>query len=153
MIPLLVLAVTFAIFRLAGWLGVAFFNNWLTSLRAALACMFLLTASAHWGRRRPDLIRMVPAGLGPAGLMPAGLIVTLTGILEIVGAVGLLIPATVQPAAIGLTLLLIAMFPANIRAARQNIEIAGRKPAKLAMRLPLQIVFILATLVAGGFLW
>jgi uncharacterized membrane protein len=110
--------------------------------------MFLLTASAHWGKRRLDLMRMVPAGFGPAGL-----IVTLTGILEIAGAIGLLIPATVRLAAIGLTLLLIAMFPANIRAARQNIEIGGRKPAKLAVRLPLQIVFILATLVAGGFLW
>jgi len=28
-------------------------------LRAALGIMFFLTASAHWGKRRPDLIRMV----------------------------------------------------------------------------------------------
>jgi len=147
MIPLLVLAAAFVLFRFLGWLGVAFFNDSRTSLRAALACMFLLTASAHWGKRRPDLIRMVPPGL------PAGLIVTLTGVLEIAGAIGLLMPATIRLAAIGLTLLLVVMFPANIRAARHNIEIAGRKPAKLAVRMLLQIVFILATLVAGGLLW
>ena len=148
MIPFIVLAATFLFFYFLGWLGVAFFNDWLACLRAALACMFLLTASAHWGRRRPDLIRMVPSGLGSAGL-----IVTLTGTLEIVGAIGLLIPATAKLAAAGLTLLLIAMFPANVRAARHEISIVGRKPAKLAVRTPLQIVFILATLVAGGFIW
>jgi uncharacterized membrane protein len=148
MIPFVVLVVTFAAFLLIGWVGMPFFGSWLTSLRAALACMFLLTASAHWGRRRPDLVRMVPQQFGPAHL-----VVTLTGILEIAGAIGLLIPATARLAAIGLTLLLIAMFPANIRAAREGIDIAGRKPAKLAVRTPLQIVFILATLVAGGFIW
>ena len=148
MIPLLVLVAGFAVFRLMGWLGVGFFGQWLTCLRAALACMFLLTASAHWGRRRTDLIRMVPAGFGPAGLL-----VTLTGILEIVGAIGLMIPAAARLAALGLALLMVVIFPANVRAARHGIDIAGSKPMSLAMRAPLQIVFILANLVAGGFIW
>jgi uncharacterized membrane protein len=44
--------------------------------------MFLLTASAHWGKRRRDLIRMVP------GVFPQpDLLVTLSGMLEIVGAI------------------------------------------------------------------
>jgi uncharacterized membrane protein len=148
MLPLFVLIVGSIIFRLLGWLGVAFFANWQTSLRGGLACMFLVTASAHWGRRRPDLMLVVPARFGPAGL-----IVTVTGILEIAGAIGLLIPATVQLAAMGLALLLIAMFPANIQAVRRDISIAGSKPTPLVIRAPLQIVFILATLVAGGFIW
>jgi len=91
---------------------------------------------------------MVPQQFGPAHL-----VVTLTGILEIAGAIGLLIPATARLAAIGLTLLLIAMFPANIRAARKGIDIAGRKPAKLAVRTPLQIVFYSGYLGCGGFIW
>jgi uncharacterized membrane protein len=148
MIPLFVLVIGSIIFRVLGWLGVAFFANWHTSLRVGLACMFFVTASAHWGRRRPDLMLMVPARFGPAGL-----IVTATGTLEIAGAIGLLIPATVQLAAMGLAMLLIAMFPANIQAVRRNIDIAGTKPLPLAIRAPLQIVFILATLVAGGFIW
>lgn len=60
--------------------------GWWTALRIALAAMFLLTASAHWGRRRDDLIRMVPTALPRPGLL-----VTVTGICEILGAVGLLI--------------------------------------------------------------
>src|SRR5579872_2015130 len=66
MIPLLVLAVAFAAFWLTG-LGVPYFANWPHALRAALGVMFLLTASAHWGRRRPDLMRMVPRRMGDAG--------------------------------------------------------------------------------------
>jgi uncharacterized membrane protein len=60
--------------------------HWWTALRIALAAMFLLTASAHWGKRRDDLIRMVPAALPRPDLL-----VTVTGICEILGAVGLLI--------------------------------------------------------------
>lgn len=48
--------------------------------------MFLLTASAHGGKRRRDLIVMVP----PAFPRP-DVLVTTTGVLEIVGAVGLML--------------------------------------------------------------
>lgn len=86
--------------------------GWWTALRSALAIMFLLTASAHWGKRRADLIRMVPMGLPRPDLL-----VTITGFCEILRAAGLLISRAAPVAAFGLTLLLIALFPANIRAA------------------------------------
>ena len=86
-----------------------------------LSGMFLLTASAHWGKRRPDLIRMVP----PAFPRP-DLLVTVTGVLELLGAIGLMLPATAPYAALGLALLLLAVFPANIHAARNHQTIAGR---------------------------
>lgn len=76
--------------------------------------MFLLTASAHWGKRRLDLIRMVP----PAFPRPAS-IVTITGYLEIAGSIGILIPVVSLAASIGLLFLLLAMFPANVLAARK----------------------------------
>src|SRR5262245_58375430 len=79
--------------------------GWQTALRVSLAGMFLLTASAHWGRRHPDLVRMVPRNLPRPELL-----VTLTGICEILGAIGLLLPLFARWAAIGLTLLLIAGF-------------------------------------------
>ena len=56
--------------------------GWWDALRFALAAMFLLTASAHWGERRPDLIRMVP----PIFPRP-DLVVTITGVLEILAAI------------------------------------------------------------------
>jgi len=107
--------------------------------------MFLLTASAHWGKRRPDLIRMVPPGFPRPHL-----IVTLTGCLEILGAVGLLFPATARAAAGCLVALLLSMFPANVRAARENLTIGGKKATALPLRTFLQAVFI-AALVAAGF--
>jgi uncharacterized membrane protein len=57
--------------------------------------MFLLTASAHWGRRRRDLIAMVPHLF-----LRADLIVSFTGVLEILGAVRVLIPKTAAAAAV-----------------------------------------------------
>lgn len=103
--------------------------------------MFLLTASAHWGKRRPDLIAMVPAGFPRPDLM-----VTITGILELLGAVGLLLPATTRPAAICLAILLVALFPANVRAARERLKIGGRDATPLPLRTLLQIVYIAALL-------
>lgn len=115
--------------------------GWWTALRIALAAMFLLTASAHWGKRRADLIRMVPAGLPRPDLL-----VTITGCFEILGAVGLLISKVAPIAAFGLTLLLIALFPANVRAARQSITIAGRPATTLPLRTVIQVLFLAATI-------
>ena len=92
--------------------------SWWTALRIALAAMFLLTASAHWGRWRADLIRMTPAAFSRPDLL-----VTMTGIGEIAGAIGLLVPGLAAIAAIRLIVLLLGFFPANVRAARENIAI------------------------------
>jgi uncharacterized membrane protein len=141
MIPIVVLAVLFVVLSLAGRLGVPFMWGWWTSLRLALGGMFLLTASAHWGKRRSDLIRMVP----PAFPKP-DLLVTLTGILEIVGALGLLHPYTAKPAAVGLCLLLFCLFPANVRAAHEKMTIGGRPVPPLLQRTAIQVVFVASTL-------
>lgn len=146
MVPFLVLILSFAAFRAAG-LIVPYLNDWQTSLQFALAAMFLVAASAHWGKRRPDLIRMVPAGLPRPDV-----IVTVTGWLEIILAIGLLLPGFSEASAIGLTLLMMAMFPANIRAAREGIAIGGQKTPPLWLRSILQLIFIAAALAAGGVL-
>lgn len=144
MAPLIVLIVASVAFWFAGRLGVTTFQHPSTVLRTALALMFLLTASAHWGKRRRDLIRMVP----PAFPRP-DLLVTITGVLEILGAVGLLIPSTAPAAAICLSLLLIALFPANIHAARERLNIAGQPVPGLTLRTAIQIVFLAALISAA----
>jgi uncharacterized membrane protein len=120
MAPLFVLLISFAVLRLTGFTGVGWLDNWSLPLRIALFLMFMLTASAHWGRGRPDLIRMAPTAF-PA----TGVIITVTGLLEIFGGVGLLIPQTARAAAICLASLLVAMFSANIRAAIQAIFVGA----------------------------
>jgi uncharacterized membrane protein len=146
MAPLIVLIVGCAAFWFAGWLGVAMFQHAGAVLRAAVGLMFFLTASAHWGTRRRDLIRMVPSVFPRPDLL-----VTVTGVLEIFGAIGLFIPSTARAAGICLALLLIALFPANIHAAREKLTIAGQPVPGLLVRTGIQIVFV-AALVGAAFL-
>src|SRR5882724_400510 len=147
MAPLIALLGLFGLFSSLGLLGVSLFAGWYASLRLALAGMFLLTASAHWGKRRPDLIRMVPTSFPRPDFL-----VTVTGVLEILGAIGLMLPKVAPYAALGLAFMLAAVFPANIHAARQRLTIAGRPVEALLPRVLLQIVFLAATIavfVAG----
>ena len=72
------------------------------------------------------------------------LAVSLSGVAEVAGAVGLLIPATRKAAAWGLIALLVAVFPANVYMLQQAIA-QGASAAALAVlwiRLPLQPLLI-----------
>jgi uncharacterized membrane protein len=139
MIPIYVLTGSFILFLVAGHAGVAYFHGWQESLRASLGVMFLLTASAHWGSRRTDLIAMVP----PVFPRPA-LLVIVTGVFELAGAVALQCPMLATFAAASLFLLLIAIFPANVYAARHRLTIGGRAVPSLFPRAIIQIVFLIA---------
>lgn len=141
MAPLIALVAGTAAARLAGLLGVDSLDGSHPAVRVGLALMFLLTASAHFLSRRADLIAMVPPRLPRADLL-----VTLTGVLELLGALGLLLPATARPAAAGLALLMLAMFPANVSAARRGLTLAGRPVTPVGVRTALQIVFVAAAL-------
>ncbi|MEU4474748.1 DoxX family membrane protein [Micromonospora sp. NPDC023888] len=147
MAPLIALIVGTALARLAGLAGSTALDGWHPALRVGLALLFVLTGVAHFaGRRRADLIAMVPPRLPRPALL-----VTLTGVLELVGAVGLLIPATARLAAAGLALLMLAMFPANVSAARRKLTLAGRPVTPLPQRTVLQIVFVAtATVISFG---
>ncbi|MEU4400069.1 DoxX family membrane protein [Micromonospora orduensis] len=138
MAPLIALVVGTALARLAGLAGISALDGWHPALRIGLALMFVLTGVAHFaGQRRADLIAMVPARLPRPDLL-----VTLTGVLELAGAVGLLVPATARWAAAGLGLLMLAMFPANVSAARRKLTLAGRPVTPLGQRTVLQVVFV-----------
>jgi uncharacterized membrane protein len=141
MAPVIVMFAVWLVARSIGFAGVSTqADSWSGALRIALAAMFVFTAASHFHpRTRPDLVRMVPTTL-PA---PA-LLVTLTGVLEVLGAIGLLIPQSLSFAAYGLIALLVAMFPANVHAAREGLMVAGRRATPLLWRLPLQLFWIAA---------
>ena len=71
-------------------------------------------------------------------------IVYISGFFEILGGVGLFIPPLTQAAAWGLVLLLIAVYPANINMAVNNIHINNIPDGNWfqAIRLPFQFVLI-----------
>jgi|SRR5215471_5359394 len=141
MAPLIVMLVSWLVARSIGAVGVwPSVDSWSGTLRFAMAAMFGFTAWSHFHpRTRPDLIRMVPTSL-PA---PA-VLVTVTGVLEFIGAIGLLVPRTLTAAASALIVLLVAMFPANVHAARGGLVIAGRRAMPLVWRLALQLFWIAA---------
>ena len=134
---LLVLLVSFVLLRAAGCLGVGRLASWRNAGLGALAIMFLLTSTAHFNGMKHDLAAMTPEPL-PDGLWT----IYLTGVFEIAGAVGLLVPRTRRLAGICLVLLLIAMFPANVNAALNGIPLGGEAPTPLWLRTPMQLLFI-----------
>ncbi|MBD8077965.1 DoxX family protein [Cellulosimicrobium arenosum] len=144
-LPLFLVLVT-GTTRALGALGVAPLDDWRTALCCGLAALFLVTASGRLVPRvRADLVAMVPPRL-PA----PGLLVALTGALEALGAVGLLVPATSQVAAVCLALLLVVMTPANVWAARHGGRLGGRPITPLGRRLTEQALYLVACAAAAG---
>jgi uncharacterized membrane protein len=144
MAPLLALLIGSMVARLVGRLGVDYLDSWGKAIAVGLAAMFVLTGVAHFAPPlRGSLIAIVPPRL-PA----PGLLVSFTGVLELLGAVGLLIPATRIAAGVCLLLLMVAMFPANIYAARMP-----NPPKSMTTRLPLrtaeEIVYLAAAVVVA----
>lgn len=145
MAPLVALVAGFLTARLVGLLGVDTLDGWRPALAAGLALMFVLTGVAHFAaKRRGDLIAMVPPALPRPDLL-----VTLTGVLELAGAAALLIPTTEKWAAAGLALLMLAMFPANVSAARRELTVGGRPVTPLGLRTVLQVIFVAAAVTVA----
>lgn len=135
--PLIALALVTAAVLAAGRRWPAL-SGWPTALRAGVAVMFLMTGVAHFVGMRAELVAMVP------DLLPApALLVTVTGVLELAGAVAMASRRLAPWAAAGLTLLLVAMFPANVHLALTGADLAWWDhllPCTL-----MQLVFLAAT--------
>ncbi len=141
MIVLCVLFGSWLLFRGIGVLGVSAFASWRASACFALAAMFLFTGIAHFTKTKHDMARMVPA------MFPQPMrMVYLTGICELLGAVGLVIARTRSLASWDLIFMLLALFPANVKAAREGLTVAGKAATPLWLRAPMQVLFI-------GLLW
>ena len=144
MAPLITLLAGSIVARIVGWLGVDYVDSWTKAIAVGLAAMFALTGVAHFvPPLRGALIAIVPPHL-PA----PGLLVSITGVLEFLGVVGLLVPATRVAAAAYLLVLMVAMFPANVYAARMP-----NPPKSMTTQLPLrtaeEIVYLAAVVVVA----
>jgi uncharacterized membrane protein len=130
--------------RFVGWLGVDYVDSWPQAFAVGLAAMFVMTGIAHFvNPLRRDMIAIVPPQL-PA----AGLLVTLTGVLELMGAAGLLYPPTRVAAAACLFVLMLVMFPANIYAARMPNP-PKSMTSRLDVRTVEEVVYLAAAVVVG----
>jgi uncharacterized membrane protein len=130
--------------RLVGWFGVDYVGSWPQAFAVGLAAMFVMTGVAHFvNPLRRDMVAIVPPRL-PA----PGLLVTITGVLELVGAAGLLYPPTRVAAAVCLFVLMLVMFPANIYAARMPNP-PKSMTSRLDVRTVEEVVYLAAAVVVG----
>lgn len=100
--------------------------------------MFAIAGVLHFTQTE-KFVQIVP----PFIPMPKAA-VYVSGIFEILGALGLLTLHYKKPAAFGLILLLIAVFPANIYMAIKNIQLGGilNNPVLQWARIPFQGILI-----------
>jgi uncharacterized membrane protein len=137
MLVLIIFIVSIIVFRGLGFTGAPAFASWPADVRDGLAVMLLFTASSHFTPMKEDLIRMAPRWVPRPRAM-----VFFTGLCELAGAVGLVVPETRRAAGIALILFFIAVLPANIHAARAGVTLRGRPATPLWLRVPMQILFI-----------
>src|SRR5215469_8763146 len=137
MVILILLLVSWVVLRALVATGVHALASWQNSARYALVVMFIFTATAHFNKMKHDLARMIPAYF-PHPL----LLVYFTGILELLGAAGLMLPQFRNLAGICLIALLVGMFIANVNAAQKGVSLRGKPPTTLWLRAPMQVFFV-----------
>ena len=115
-------------------------------LRIGLAGAFLFMGVNHF---IPSSAKAMAAMIPPAlkTRVSGKTLVRITGLCEIAGGIGILVPFTRFAAGIALVLFLIAVFPANAHAAA-NPERFGRAAFPFWPRYIAQLVLILLVLLA-----
>jgi uncharacterized membrane protein len=136
-VVLLILVLSCLIFRGLGFAGISAFATWQASARDALSPMLVVTGISHFTFMKEDFVRMMP----PSIPWPRGM-VYFTGLCEIAGAVGLLLPEFRRAAAYALIAFFLAVLPANIHAARAGASLRGKPATSLWLRIPMQVLFI-----------
>lgn len=118
-------------------------------LRGAVAVIFVGMGINHFRPRASRaMARIVPPRIRWDGILKPINLVYFTGVCELLGGVGILIPATRLAAAIALAAFLVAVFPANAYAS-QHPELFGRMAIPFWPRLVGQFGLIALVLVAG----
>lgn len=127
------------------WLGA-----WASDLRRlgrfGLTLILVMTSSAHFISAE-HMMLMLPDWV-PARMA----LIYATGVLELILAIGLWIPRSMQNAGFAIALMLVAFLPANIYAALNSLPYGGAEmgPSYLLVRVPYQIFLVWWTVWATG---
>lgn len=105
-------------------------------VRGFLSLVFLVAGVLHFGALRKDFAAIVPPPL------PKDETVQISGVLEILGGIGLLVPAVRRLTARCLMLFLVAVFPANAYGRLAGVRFRGQRHPPIVVRLALQILLI-----------
>jgi uncharacterized membrane protein len=117
-----------------------------TGLRWVLVIVYLTVGIIHL--RSPDAFLPIM----PRWVPYPREVVVVTGVCEILGAIGLMIPRLRWLAGVGLAAYAVAVFPANIKHAFEGVRLGGEALGwgYHAPRLAFQPVFVWWALFAGG---
>ncbi|WP_431682662.1 DoxX family protein [Kitasatospora sp. KL5] len=149
---ILLLAVPTAGFRLLGALGVRRFARLRVCAAHGMAFMLCCTGLAHF---LPDSVTALPSHDDLVAMVPPAVpfpdaVVHATGVLEFLGAFGLVLARTRTVSGIGLAVLFVLLFPANVHAAVESVPFNGDPATPLWFRLPEQVLFVTTALWSAG---
>jgi uncharacterized membrane protein len=136
-----ILVVTVAVFFASARRGLSPFGRLQWALRVIAALPLVVSGLLHFTRTA------LLATIVPPFLPYRPQLVLVSGVLELAGAVGMLLPAFTRPASFCLALMMIAIFPANVYAANQSV--GGLHMPSVPIRLAMQVIYILLLLIAG----
>jgi uncharacterized membrane protein len=140
-VPIAVLSTIPLAFFLLGRSGFRQFGMTQSLLRIGAAMPLAISGVGHFIRTRSFAAIVPPVFPHPAAW------VEVTGAFELFGFVGLLFPETARVASVGVALLMIAVFPANIYAAGRTID--GLHMPGIPLRLAMQVAYVLVVLLAA----
>ncbi len=106
--------------------------------RISLAILLVFTGTAHFYKTQ-EMALMLPEFVSYKSQ-----VIYITGVLELLGAIGILIPRVGRLAGFCLILMFVGFLPANVYAAFKYVEFGGHVygPKYLLFRIPLQLFFI-----------
>lgn len=111
-------------------------SNWHLAALIGIALFFIAGATGHFALAR-FFVAIVPDYVP----LPR-LAVAISGLCELAGALGILVPRTRRAAGFGLMILTVAVFPANVHMALNADAYPDFAPWLLYARLPLQLVLL-----------
>lgn len=116
-------------------------RGWTVAVRLVASAPLILSGTLHL--LRPQVF----VALLPPPFPRASWLIVVTGLPELLGAVGLFMPGLRRPASVALAVFLLAIFPANIYVAGQTV--AGLPMPGVPARWAMQAGYMLLVLVAG----
>lgn len=141
--PLFVLIIAFTLSLVFTKITTSYFD-FLFAGRLALSIMLVFTSIGHF-KFTDGMMKMLP------DFVPAKkILIYLTGIIEIIAAIGIFVPTLRQTTGILLILFFILILPTNIYAAKRKLNYEtgkynGKGVSYLWFRVPFQIVLIVWT--------
>lgn len=106
--------------------------------RIGVAFVFAFTGIGHF-IKTVEMAQMLPLWIPRRTLL-----IYLSGVFELLGCVGILIPQISRPTGIALCIFLVLVLPSNVYAAFQKVNFSGHAagPSYLLVRVPLQLFLI-----------